>query len=162
MTAARQPAKPARRRFIIIALVMAGVLGTAAVAADPLVLDADSGLALSGYDPVAYFASRRPELGKPGLEATVDGAVWRFRNVGNLAAFKEHPDAYRPRFGGYDPVGISRNRSVPGNPLFWAIAGERLYLFYSDRDRQAFLAAPARVLEAADRRWPAVQRSIAR
>jgi len=162
MTAARQPAKPAGRG-LVIALVLAAVLGPViAAGADPLVVNADTGLALSGYDPVAYFASQRPEVGKPGLEATVDGAVWRFRNVGNLAAFKEHPDVYRPRFGGYDPVGISRNRSVPGNPLFWAIAGEKLYLFYSDKERRAFLAAPARVLEAAERRWPAVERSIAR
>jgi hypothetical protein len=160
MTAARQPEKPALQRLVLALALAFGLAGAAA--ADPLVVNADTGLALSGYDPVAYFTNRRPELGKPGLEWTYDGAVWRFRNIGNQAAFKDHPDIYRPRFGGYDPVAIARNRSVPGNPLFWAIADEKLYLFYSDRDRQAFLAAPARVREAAERRWPDVRRTIGR
>ena len=160
MTAARQPEKPALKRLLTGLVLAAGLVGAAA--ADPLVMDADTGLALSGYDPVAYFTNRQPELGKAGLEMIVDGAVWRFHNVGNQAAFKDHPDVYRPRFGGYDPVGIARNRSVPGNPLVWAIADQKLYLFYSDTDRQAFLAAPARVLEAAERRWPDVQRTIGR
>jgi hypothetical protein len=152
MTAARQPEKPALRRLLIGLALAAGLLPAAA--ADPLVVNAGTGLALSGYDPVAYFANRRPELGNANLETTSDGAVWRFRNVGNQLAFNDHPDVYRPRFGGYDPVGI--------NPLVWAIAGEKLYLFYSDKQRQAFLAAPARILEAAQRRWPEVQRTIGR
>ena len=160
MTAARQPEKPAFGRLLLGLALAAGLVRAAA--AEPLVVNADTGLALSGYDPVAYFTDRHPEPGKAGLETTFDGAVWRFRNVGNQAAFKDHPDVYRPRFGGYDPVGIARSRSVPGNPLFWAITDEKLYLFYSDSDRQTFLAAPARFLEAAERRWPDVQRTIGR
>ena len=160
MTAARQPEKPALRRLLIGLALAAGLLPAAA--ADPLVVNAGTGLALSGYDPVAYFTNRRPELGKASLETTFDGAVWSFRNVGNQLAFKDHPDVYRPRFGGYDPVGIARNRSVPGNPLVWAIVGEKLYLFYSDKDRQAFLAAPTPTLETAERRWPEIQRMIGR
>jgi hypothetical protein len=160
MTAARQPRKPGLKRLLTGLALTASLVGAAA--ADPLVINADTGLALSGYDPVAYFTNRQPELGKAGLETTFDGAVWRFRNVGNQTAFKEHPDVYRPRFGGYDPVGIARNRSVPGNPLVWVIADDKLYLFYSDKERQAFLAAPARVLEAAERRWPEVQRTVGR
>ncbi|HEY6027943.1 MAG TPA: hypothetical protein VIV09_13680, partial [Pseudolabrys sp.] len=66
------------------------------------------------------------------------------------------------RFGGYDPVGVARNRSVAGNPLVWAVVGERLYLFYSGADRAAFLAAPTRTLETAERNWPEVKRTIGR
>jgi hypothetical protein len=160
MTAARQPEKVAFRRLVMGLALAAGLVPAAF--ADPLVVNPDTGLALSGSDPVAYFTSRQPEVGKAGLELGFDGAVWRFRNVGNLAAFKDHPDVYRPRYGGYDPVGIARNRSVPGNPLFWVIADEKLYLFYSDKDRQAFLTAPARFLAAAERRWPDVRRTIGR
>jgi hypothetical protein len=160
MTAARQPEKPG---FPALAAALALFLNLAApVSADPLVVNADTGLALSGFDPVAYFTDRKPLAGRADLELSHDGAVWRFRNVGNRAAFRDHPDAYTPRFGGYDPVGVARNRSVAGNPLFWAIVGERLYLFYSDADRAAFLAAPARTLETANRNWPEVTRTIGR
>lgn len=160
MTAARQPEKPG---FPALAAVLALFLALAApVSADPLVVNADTGLALSGFDPVAYFTDRKPQAGRADLELSHDGAVWRFRNVGNRDAFRDHPGAYAPRFGGYDPVGVARNRSVAGNPLVWAIVGERLYLFYSDADREAFLAAPARVLETAERNWPEVTRTIGR
>ena len=45
---------------------------------------------------------------------------------------------------------LSRGNSVPGHPLFWAVSGERLYLFYSGKARAAFLADPGRYIEAAD------------
>ena len=66
------------------------------------------------------------------------------------------------RFGGYDPVAIARDASVPGHPLFWAVTGERLYLFFSAEARTAFLADPGRIIERATRKWPDVARTIAR
>jgi hypothetical protein len=94
---------------------------------------AATGLAISGFDPVAYFTDSKAVPGRPELELNLKGVVWRFRSEGNRAAFQLAPDAYAPRFGGYDPVAISRDRAVPGHPLFWAITGERLYLFYRCR-----------------------------
>ncbi len=83
-------------------------------------------------------------LGEPHLELTQNGTVWRFLNEGNRAAFADHPEVYTPRFGGYDPVAIDRGVSVPGNSLIWAVAGDRLYLFYDDKARTEFLANPGR------------------
>ena len=110
----------------------------------------NTGLAISGFDPVAYFTDGKPKFGRPELELRVDGVVWRFRNEGNRAAFADHPEVYTPRFGGYDPVAIARGKSVPGHPLFWAVTGERLYLFYSAEARAAFLADPGRIIDARD------------
>lgn len=125
-------------------------------------IDPATGVALSGFDPVAFFTDAKAEPGRGDLELGADGAVWRFRNEGNRAAFRAHPDVYRPAFGGYDPVAIARERSVPGSPMFWLIAGERLYLFYSAANRDAFRADSAAVLDAANRNWPAVEKSVAR
>ncbi len=129
---------------------------------DRLVINLDTGLAISGFDPVAYFSANRPALGQPEFELTQNGTVWRFLNEGNRAAFAEHPEVYTPRFGGYDPVAIDRGASVPGHPLIWAVAGERLYLFYNDNARTEFLANPGRIIESATRKWPEVARGIAR
>jgi hypothetical protein len=63
-----------------------------------------------------------------------------------------------PRFGGYDPVAISRGISVAGHPLFWALIGERLY----SEARADFLADPGRIIAVAERKWPEVARSAAR
>ena len=167
MTAARQPGKSRRGRFLLPAGVIALLCGIFAPAkaagpAPALEVNQHTGLALSGFDPVAYFTDKAPKAGRPDLELAMGGTVWRFRNEGNRAAFSEHPDVYTPQFGGYDPVAVARGASVPGHPLFWAVTGERLYLFYSDKARAEFLADPGRVIDRATRKWPALARSIAR
>jgi hypothetical protein len=145
----------------LLALVFGCVLLSPARGA-PLVVNSHTGLAISGFDPVAYFTDAKPERGRPDLELSEEGAVWRFRNEGNRAAFAEHPEVYRPAFGGYDAVGIARGRAVPGHPQFWAVSGGRLYLFYNAEDRAEFLADPKDVVARAERAWPVVQRTAAR
>ncbi|MGC1693713.1 MAG: YHS domain-containing (seleno)protein [Pseudolabrys sp.] len=145
--------------------VLEGIFAVPAILAasgDRIVIDADSGLALSGFDPVAYFTDGKPKIGRPGLELRRGDTIWRFRNEGNRAAFAEHPKVYTPRFGGYDPVAVARGVSVPGHPLFWSVTGDRLYLFYSAEARTAFLAEPGNIIEAAERKWPEVARDIGR
>jgi hypothetical protein len=167
MTAARQPGKPqagAILALVLGALAVAGIVAPGrleAAAAEPVVVNAQTGLAISGFDPVAYFTDKRPRFGRAGLELKLGGAIWRFCNSGNRAEFVEHPDVYRPRFGGYDPVALARGASVPGHPLFWAVTAERLYLFYSAETREQFLVDPGRIIAAAERKWPTIARALA-
>jgi YHS domain-containing protein len=125
-----------------------------------LAVNSDTGIAISGFDPVAYFTDSKAEFGRPELELNLDGVVWRFTNEGNRGAFASHPEVYAPRFGGYDPVGISSDRSVQGHPLIWVVVGQRLYLFYSEKTRAAFLVDPGRIIDAAERKWPNVSRAL--
>ena len=106
MTAPRQQRKIRLAFGLLAALTCALTCATAAPAAapEPLVVNPNTGLALSGFDPVAYFTDGKPQFGRPELEFRNNGAVWRFRNEGDRAAFADHPEVYMPRFGGYDPV----------------------------------------------------------
>lgn len=163
MTAARQPGKSQWALFGLLALGFGLICAPLAAQAEvPTVVNVNTGIAISGFDPVAYFSDGGPKAGRPELELSQGGAVWRFINEGNRAEFAAHPDIYTPRFGGYDPVAIARGTSVPGHPLFWAIVTERLYLFYSAEARAAFVADPGRLIEAAERKWPDVARALAR
>src|SRR4051812_17877887 len=106
MTAGRQRRK---LRFSLLAPLLAAVGSlfgpvAGAVLSEAIVVDRHSGLAISGFDPVAYFTEGRAEQGNPEYEAVVARATWRFRNEGSRAAFVAHPDVYMPQFGGYDPV----------------------------------------------------------
>ncbi|HEY2230968.1 MAG TPA: YHS domain-containing (seleno)protein [Xanthobacteraceae bacterium] len=94
-----------------------------------VVVDRNSGLAISGFDPVAYFTDAQALPGKGEFEQAVGGTVWRFRNAGNRAAFMADPELYTPRYGAYDPVDVARSVAVARNPLLWLINGERLYFF---------------------------------
>ena len=59
------------------------------------------GLAVKGYDPVAYFVLGRPVKGKKEFEVEWSGAKWRFAEAGHLNMFKADPETYAPQYGGY-------------------------------------------------------------
>ena len=164
MTAGRQQRKAlgfgAAAGIAVFVLISAQPAASVGVN-DPVVTNTLTGLAISGFDPVAYFVSGKPKIGRASVELWDQGVVWRFTNEGNRAAFAEHPEVYAPRFGGYDPVAIARGVSVPGHPLIWALDGQRLYLFYSAEARTAFLAEPDAIIERATRKWPVVMRTVA-
>ena len=120
-----------------------------------------SDLAIEGYDPVAYFVDGQPMVGLPEFEASQAGVVWRFRNEGNRASFAAHPEIYGPQFGGYDPVDLARGVTVAGNPRFWLVSGDRLYLFAFEARRDACAADPGRFLPTATSRWPELEQGLA-
>jgi hypothetical protein len=132
-----------------------------AATTERVIVNRFSGLAIEGYDPVAYFADARPLAGLPDFEASEAGAVWRFRNEGNRASFVAHPDIYGPQFGGYDPIDLARGVTYAGNPRFWLISGQRLYLFGSEESRDAFAADPQHFLQDANSRWPKLEQDLA-
>nr|WP_210252160.1 YHS domain-containing (seleno)protein [Rhodoplanes serenus] len=137
-------------------------LGPPASAAttERVVTDRHSGLAISGFDPVAYFVDRAAVEGRAEYEYTYAGTVWRFRNPGNRNAFADNPTVYAPVFGGYDPVGIARGVSRPGNPGLFAVMGGRVFLFYSETARDKFMTDPVGVLTEAQNHWPQVRAGL--
>jgi hypothetical protein len=138
----------------------ATALPIGAATTEYIVVDRNSGLAIHGYDPVAYFTDGKPTLGRGEFEHRHAGAVWRFRNPGNLAAFVADPEVYMPRFGGYDPVGLGRNVPLAGDPRIWLIEEERLYLFQSAENKAIFAVNREQVTTAADEAWPVVQKTL--
>jgi hypothetical protein len=140
-------------------LLFAGMASAATT--ERVVTDRHTGLALYGVDPVAYFTERKPVAGRPEFEYRYAGAIWRFDNEGNRAAFATDPQVYVPRFGGYDPFGVARGVSTAGYPQLWLVVEDRLYLFYTAQARAAFLADPAAVIAAAEARWAQVMHDLA-
>ena len=142
---------------------MAGAaIAAQAATTERVVVDRTTGLALGGFDPVAYFTDAAPMAGRPGFELSEAGAVWRFRNEGNRAFFLANPEIYGPQFGGYDPTDVARGVAVAGHPRFWLVAGRRLFLFGAAESRDAFAADPARVLREAKQHWASLQETLAR
>ena len=165
MTVARRRRKrPLGSALCGVALALVVSLGVtplvSASTTERIVIDPRTGLAIHGFDPVAYFTDSTPSTGQAELELPYGGAVWRFRNAGNRAAFAAHPDVYMPQFGGYDPVVLARGVTMPGHPGLWLIVGDRLYMFHTREARDAFSADPAVATDMAQANWRALRPTL--
>lgn len=147
-----------------MALALASTVAVAplvkAATTERIVLDHRTGLAIHGFDPVAYFTDAAATVGREELELSYGGAVWRFRNPGNRSAFAHDPQIYMPQFGGYDPVALAHGNAIAGHPYLWFVAEGRLYLFHNRPALETFAADPARAAAAAQATWPTVARSL--
>jgi hypothetical protein len=163
MTAARQERKSRRSLSLLPAFALALVVAAPQVRAattERVIASNHTGLAIGGYDPVAYFIDGKPQEGSAAFELRFAGVVWRFRNEGNRDAFSRNPDIYLPRYGGYDPTAIARGASAPGFPHIWLVRNRQLYLFRTPEGRDGFARDPDSIVDLADRRWPAVLQTL--
>ncbi len=152
----------ARRKFLLDAaagLALAALPSVAARAGitERVFVDPVSGIAIDGFDPVAYFVEGRPKAGSAEHEAEWADAVWRFASSGNAAAFLKDPDIYMPAFGGYDGESMLRGTPVASDPSLFSIIGQRLVLFRLPEGRDAFLAGGAASMEEAEAKWAALK-----
>ncbi|RTL48291.1 MAG: hypothetical protein EKK40_17420 [Bradyrhizobiaceae bacterium] len=142
-------------------LACLAVLPGLAATTDRVVVDRNTGLAIGGYDPVAYFTDGRALPGLEAVEASQGGTVWRFRNDSNKSFFLAHPEIYAPQFGGYDPVDVAKGNIVAGRPQLFLISGRRLYLFNDEDNKTRFAADPERLAREAVDKWPALRDTLA-
>lgn len=148
----------------VVAMALAVALvtsGDAVVAAGAISADRLSGLAIAGFDPVAYHMDGRARAGQPEQEAEHGGAVWRFANEANRAAFLRAPDLYAPRLGGFDAEAAARGVVAGADASLFLLVDERLYLFRSREARDRF-TADAGMRARAEAGWPALEREALR
>lgn len=92
------------------------------------------GLALKGYDPVAYFTRGKPTKGLPDITYRWSEAEWRFATTEHRDLFVNDPSKYAPQFGGSCAVAAATGHRVGASPKRWRIEDRHLYL---NRDRLA-------------------------
>jgi len=169
MTAAAHSRKVAKRFAavrhafaVVLTALLTAVFGSIlrAAAAERIVADRHTGLAIYGVDPVAFYTKKKPTEGRQEFELRQSGAIWRFENEGNRAAFIKDPAIYLPRYGGYDPIGIARGVGTAGYPALFSVVENRLYLFYTAEAQKIFLADPPAAIAAADAHWPEVMKDL--
>ena len=144
-------------KSIYASAFLAFLLLSAPVAAkDPVYTGTLSDLAVSGYDPVAYFTEGKPVEGSAAFEHKWKGATWRFANAKNLEAFKADPEAYAPQYGGYCAWAVSQGYTASADPSAWRIVGKKLYLNYNREVQQNWEKDAAGNIVKADGNWPKV------
>lgn len=120
-----------------------------------VVTNALTGVAISGYDPVAYFTEGAPTLGSPLYELVWRGVPWYFATPANRDVFEADPEIYEPMFGGHGAMALARGYLSDGNPQIFTIHRNRLLLFYSVGNREAFNLSPDPAFRDAIASWQA-------
>ena len=141
--------------FLALGLLVQAALSPA-FAKDPVSTGTFSSLAVSGYDPVAYFTDGKPAEGNGGHEYEWNGATWRFSSAENLETFKTNPQAYAPQYGGYCAWAVSQGYTASSDPQAWRIVEGKLYLNYSEDVQNKWVRDIPGFIAKADTNWPKV------
>ena len=120
-----------KRTIVAFATAIALTTGAAVVpaaAAGPDVNVTITGLALRGYDPVAYFTDGKPIPGDYRITARYNEATYRFASQEHKILFETNPVKYLPQYGGFCAFGAAKGVKVDGDPAVWKIVDDKLYL----------------------------------
>lgn len=119
-----------------------------------LVFTDRKGVALEGYDPVAYFMDGKPAKGDPAIEATYNGALYHFVSQQHREIFERSPAQYVPAYGGFCGYAASVGKVRPANPLIWSIVDGRLIVQHTKGADELWRKDVPGNKVKADRYWP--------
>ena len=114
----------------------------------------DKGVAIQGYDPVAFFIDHKPVKGEVAFTSKYNGAVYEFASQAHKDLFDKEPAKYEPAFGGYCAYGVSRDKLVSIDVDAFQIVDGKLLLQYSKSVRDKFNADQKGTLMKANQNWP--------
>ena len=138
----------------------AGICLAAAAASADVVNQTWRGVAIDGYDPVAYFTEGGPVEGDKAHSLTWNGAEWRFSSADNKARFEAEPEKYAPQYGGYCAYAVAKNSTAGIDPDAWTIVDGKLYLNYSKGVQSKWEADIPGYLAQSEANWPAIEADL--
>lgn len=115
-------------KALISGVALSVAMATSALAAGVEINASSTGLAMQGYDPVAYFTDGAPTKGSYKITSIYNDATYRFATEEHKAAFEKNPEAYVPAYGGYCAFGTAMGFKFDGDPNHWKIVDNTLYL----------------------------------
>ncbi len=114
------------------------------------------GLALQGYDPVAFFTMSHAMAGKAEITAVFRGATYRFASAENKALFEQDPAKYEPAFGGFCAYGVSQGGTYPVDISTFQILHGQLVLNKTPKVKELFDADREANYQKAITKWPGI------
>lgn len=115
------------------------------------------GVAINGYDAVAYFTDGAPVKGSQAFSTSYKGATFHFSSTENLEKFVSDPVRYTPQYGGYCAYGTARGYKAPTEPQAFSIVDGKLYLNYNDDIKKTWFQDTAGYIQKADKNWDKVK-----
>lgn len=111
------------------------------------------GVAIKGYDTVAYFTDGRAIRGKSEYLFNWNDASWYFSKSENRDLFAANPERYAPQFGGHCAYGLAKGKLVAADPEEWTIVDGKLYMKYNRSFRDTWRQNKIASIKKAEENW---------
>lgn len=136
------------------AIAIVGPFGMAHAADEHFVV---GGIAIDGFDTVAYHTAGQPTKGSDQFKAEYQGVAWHFASAANRDLFVANPAKYAPAYGGWCSAGASKGKKVAIKPEFWKVVDGQLYLNSSEAAHtKLFLADTPNVIRKGESNWKVI------
>jgi YHS domain-containing protein len=115
------------------------------------------GIAVQGYDVVAYQSGGTPTPGQTAFTAAHEGATYLFSSAAHRDLLKANPAKYAPQFGGFCAMGVALEKKLDGDPLAWRVVDGKLYLNVNKDVQKKWLEDVPGHVKAATATWPQIK-----
>jgi hypothetical protein len=143
----------------VVFWVAAMIGGASAFAGDSVNTGYFGGVAILGYDTVAYFTEGKAVKGSDEFSYDWLGTPWHFASKKHQDMFISEPDKYAPQFGGYcaPEVAVTGTATINVDPEAFKIIDGKLYLVYDAMSAQFFADNAEELVPKGKENWPKVQ-----
>ena len=151
-----------RRAVPAMAIAVVVFTGSPAVADDSVNTGYFGGVAIMGYDPVAYFTEGKAVKGSEQFSYEWLGTPWHFSSVKHQEMFMNEPDKYAPQYGGYcaPEVAVTGTATINIDPEAFKIIDGKLYLVYDQGSAAFFEENAKKLVPQANDNWHKVQAKL--
>jgi YHS domain-containing protein len=145
------------RRTLLISfaatLATAGNIAAQAPQSRPPMNVDKAGLAIQGYDPVAYHTLGKPTKGLITITSTHEGSTYRFATADHKTAFDTEPARYVPQYGGYCAYAVANGYTAAVDPTAWKVVQGKLYLNYNAAVAKNWATNTSGYIKSGDANW---------
>lgn len=117
------------------------------------------GVAINGFDPVAYITERKAVPGDKAYIGVHKGSTFHFKDAANRDAFIANPERFAPQYGGFCAFGVSRGYKAVTSPDAFTVIDGKLYLNYNAEVKAMWSKDVSGYVSKADSHWPTVQKT---
>jgi YHS domain-containing protein len=134
---------------------------SAAAAEAPLNKTAD-GIAMDGFDVVAYSLEGAPAKGSAEHAVEHQGATWLFASAEHADLFRADPAKYAPVYNGWCSYAASEGYGAEVDFVNgWAVIDGALYLNWDKSVRDLFVSEQAQRIPAGQSKWVDLAKGLA-
>ena len=135
------------------------LLSASAFAAAAGAFNETHGVAIDGFDPVAYMTEKSALKGRAEFTHVFKGSVFHFKSAENRDVFSANPEKFAPQYDGYCAFGVSRGYKAVTSPEAFTVVDGKLYLNFNADVKTMWAKDLKGYIGKADGFWAAVEKT---